>query len=133
MLKSSVQQLSENAQATEIILQWDLSHSDAERFGITLGDGLCLFVDKQTQRLFLNRDYSAYGIQDSRSVVLPEGNLLELRVYIDRSSVEVFVNQGEKTLSSRIYPQPDKRALSLFAEKGQAMLSQGDSWTLSTE
>ncbi|WP_439291342.1 MULTISPECIES: glycoside hydrolase family 32 protein [Rahnella] len=133
VLKSSVQQLSENAQATEIILQWDLSHSDAERFGITLGDGLCLFVDKQTQRLFLNRDYSAYRIQDSRSVALPESNHLELRVFIDRSSVEVFVNQGEKTFSSRIYPQPDKRALSLFAEKGQAMLSQGDSWTLRTE
>ncbi len=133
LLKNSVQLLSENAQATEIIVQWDLSQTDAERFGITLGDGLSVFVDNQTHRLCLNRDYPAYRIQDSRSVALPQGNLLELRVFIDRSSAEVFVNQGEKTLSSRIYPQQDQHVLSLFAEKGQAMFSQGDSWRLSTE
>jgi len=54
-----------------------------------------------------------------------------MRIFIDRSSVEVFVNQGDATLSSRIYPQPDQRALSFFAEKGEAVLVQSEYWTLS--
>ncbi|MEY7315518.1 GH32 C-terminal domain-containing protein, partial [Escherichia coli] len=48
----------------------------------------------------------------------------------DRSSVEVFVNDGEATLSSRIYPQADSRQLSLYAAHGDAILTDGTLWML---
>ena len=131
VIKSSVVRITDNAQAIEIIAQWDLSASDAESFGIKLGDGVSVFVDAQAQRLCLRRDFPQYGIHDHRSVALPAGDTLEVRIFIDRSSVEVFVNQGDATLSSRIYPQPDRRALSFFAEKGEAALVQSEYWTLS--
>jgi len=69
----------ENAQALEIITQWDLSACDAERFGIKLGDGVSVFVDAQTQRLCLERDFPIHGINDRRSVAMPQGNQLDLR------------------------------------------------------
>ncbi|HBN1111393.1 TPA: GH32 C-terminal domain-containing protein, partial [Escherichia coli] len=53
-----------------------------------------------------------------------------LRVFLDRSSVEVFVNDGDATLSSRIYPQPGTRRLSLYAAHGEAVLTDGSLWTL---
>jgi sucrose-6-phosphate hydrolase SacC (GH32 family) len=37
----------------------------------------------------------------------------------DSSSVEVFVNDGEACLSSRIYPQAAHRELALFAWSGR--------------
>ncbi|MCV5714642.1 GH32 C-terminal domain-containing protein, partial [Escherichia coli] len=49
---------------------------------------------------------------------------------LDRSSVEVFVNDGDATLSSRIYPQPGTRRLSLYAAHGEAVLTDGSLWTL---
>ncbi len=112
-------------------MQWDLAASDAESFGIKLGGGVSLFVDTQAQRLCLERDFPMHGIKDARSIALPPGKLLDLRIFIDRSSVEVFVNQGGATFSSRIYPQPGQRALSVFATNGKATLVQGDFWTLS--
>ncbi|MCV5681568.1 GH32 C-terminal domain-containing protein, partial [Escherichia coli] len=53
-----------------------------------------------------------------------------LRVFLDRSSVEVFVNDGDATLSSRIYPQPGTRRLSLYAAHGEAVLTEGSLGTL---
>lgn len=130
-LKNSVLRVVENAQTQEILTQWDLSASDAECFGVKLGDGVSVFVDTQAQRLSLRRDFPEHGISGNRSIALPLNNVLHLQIFIDSSSVEVFVNQGEATLSSRIYPQPGERALSLFAEKGQATILQGDTWRLS--
>ena len=131
LLRDSVQHIADDAQALEIITRWDRPACDAERFGIKLGDGVTLFVDTRAQRLCLERDFPMHGIKDQRSVALTQGKVLELRIFIDSSSVEIFVNQGEATLSSRIYPQPGQRALSCFAAHGQAALVEGDVWRLS--
>ncbi|QLK60364.1 sucrose-6-phosphate hydrolase [Enterobacteriaceae bacterium Kacie_13] len=131
VIRNSIERIIENAQAIEIISQWDLSTSDAQSFGIKLGDGVWVFVDAKTQRLCLERDFPGHGIKDCRSIALPSDNMLEMRIFIDRSSIEVFVNQGEATLSSRIYPHPDQRTLFFFAQEGKAALVQSDYWTLS--
>ncbi|HBE7198450.1 TPA: GH32 C-terminal domain-containing protein, partial [Escherichia coli] len=49
---------------------------------------------------------------------------------IDTSSVEVFINDGEAVMSSRIYPQPEERELSLYASHGVAVLQHGALWQL---
>ena len=61
---------------------------------------------------------------------LPAADRLALRIFIDRSSVEVFVNEGESCLSSRIYPQEAQRQLLMFANNGDATLSSGGYWPL---
>ncbi|MCS5968554.1 GH32 C-terminal domain-containing protein [Klebsiella variicola subsp. variicola] len=49
---------------------------------------------------------------------------------MDSSSVEVFVNDGEACLSSRIYPQVPCRELALFAWSGSAALTEAGAWQL---
>jgi fructan beta-fructosidase len=45
-----------------------------------------------------------------------EGNKsVKLRVFVDRSSVEVFANDGERVLSERIYPPPGCDGIELYA------------------
>lgn len=89
-----------------------------------------MFVDAQSQRLVLERRYPQFALEGSRSVPLPAGDRLALRIFIDRSSVEVFVNDGDACLSSRIYPQETQRQLAIFASSGSATLSSGGYWPL---
>ena len=66
----------------------------------------------------------------TRSVPLTAGADLNLRIFFDSSSVEVFVNDGEACLSSRIYPQAPRRELALFAWSGSAALNEAGAWQL---
>lgn len=118
----------EECTAAEVSLKWDLTASDAEQYGIALQDGMRLYVDSQSQRLVLERHYPQFGLCGQRSISLPQSDTLDLRVFFDSSSVEVFVNDGEACLSSRIYPQT--RQLSLFAWSGNAVLQEGGAWWL---
>ncbi|ELI8661114.1 sucrose-6-phosphate hydrolase [Escherichia coli] len=122
--------LQENAQAVEIQLQWALKNSDAEHYGLQLGTGMRLYIDNQSERLILWRYYPHENLDGYRSIPLPQRDTLALRIFIDTSSVEVFINDGEAVMSSRIYPQPEERELSLYASHGVAVLQHGALWLL---
>ena len=47
---------------------------------------------------------------ESRTRPLPKG-LFHLRVFIDRSSIEIFVNDGDAVFSSRIFPADGEERL----------------------
>ncbi|MFS9542255.1 glycoside hydrolase family 32 protein, partial [Klebsiella pneumoniae] len=120
----------DNCEAMEVNLRWDCARSSAEQYGLRFGDGLRIYVDAQQQRLVLERHYPQYGLCGTRSVPLTAGADLNLRIFFDSSSVEVFVNDGEACLSSRIYPQAPRRELALFAWSGSAALNEAGAWQL---
>ncbi|MCO6546387.1 MAG: GH32 C-terminal domain-containing protein, partial [Gilliamella sp.] len=111
--------------------------SDAERFGLQLAatengkQATLLYVDLQSNRIILDRSLSGLELTGYRSVPLPESQKLTLHVYVDASSVEVFVNGDLYSLSSRIYPKlPAERVVNLFAENGSTKITKLDSWQL---
>ncbi|CAJ1028251.1 Glycosyl hydrolases family 32 N-terminal domain/Glycosyl hydrolases family 32 C terminal, putative [Leishmania lindenbergi] len=114
----------------EVRVLFDLEKSTAEKYGLWLGRGLEIYVDEQSKRLVVNRHYPNYDISGYRSYALPVHPLLLVHAYFDMSSVEVFVNEGEAVLSTRIYPARKDRVLSLFAVNGTAHIMQGDIWAL---
>jgi len=114
----------------ELALTLSIAASDAERYGIVIGTAARLYVDNQTHRLVLERFSEDPGLCSCRSVPLPEANILSLRVFIDRSSLEVFVNHGEACLTSRIYPTDGQRSVTLFAEGGLAQFGAAQAWEL---
>jgi len=114
----------------ELTLTLNVAASDAERYGIVIGTAARLYVDNQTHRLVLERFSEDPGLCGCRSVPLPEADILSLRVFIDRSSLEVFVNQGEACLTSRIYPTDGQRSVTLFAEGGLAQFGAAQAWEL---
>ena len=122
--------VAENAGAMEVILHWKGADSTAEQYGLSLGEGLRVYVDAQQQRLVLERSYPQHGLCGTRSVPVSLAGDISLRMFIDSSSVEVFVNDGEACLSSRIYPDAGQRELRLFAWSGHAALSEGGAWQL---
>lgn len=127
-LKNQQQSVMENCETAEVLIEWNTATSDAEQYGISLSEGLRLYVDSQSQRLVLARHYPLSGLSGERSVPLPASDVLSLRIFFDRSSVEVFVNHGEACLTSRIFPR--QRQLSVFAWSGSADIVHSGDWDL---
>lgn len=80
-----------------------------------------VIYDTENKVLKLNRDKSGTtksgGVTGEREVKLelPE-NLLKLRIYVDKSSIEVFANDGEIAMSSRIYPSKESTAIKFVSD-----------------
>jgi len=67
---------------------------------------------------------------ETAPVLLGKSELLKLRVFVDRSVVEVFVN-GRQCVAMRIYPgRPDSLGLSLRSQGQNATLNSLDAWQM---
>lgn len=135
-LKNIKKDLKLNSRQCELIIQINLTKTTAERAGLALAasadgkESTLLYVDNQSKRLILDRSNSGSGVQGYRSIPLPGVDVLTLRIFIDRSSVEVFVNEDHAVLTSRIYPTHDDRTIYLFAENGELSVEQINYWYL---
>lgn len=105
------------ADAQALRLQLTLDPAKAEQSGICLGSSAVLSVDRQHGELTLTRIDK--GLYLPRSIKLDPKAKVSLDVFIDRSSIEVFVNDGQQVITTRVFPQGD-RELVAFASNGEA-------------
>ncbi len=77
------------------------------------------------QQMFVNRAES--GLTDFSTLfstlhvasLAPTRNRIQMRIFVDESSVEVFGNHGEVVFSNIILPDPARRGMSLFTQGGE--------------
>jgi len=55
---------------------------------------------------------------------------VKLHVFVDWSSVEVFINDGEQVITTRIFPDPESTDISLFADGGMGALASLTFWPM---
>lgn len=108
----------------EVEAEFDLEAGTAERIGFNVHetpDGHHTFVcyDDLARRVVVDQRLAAHGNRGYRAAPF-DGNTLKLRLFIDRGSVEVFVNDGEEVLTSFSFPAEGPRSLRLAAEAGSA-------------
>lgn len=60
----------------------------------------------------------------------PKNNLVKLRIFVDRSVVTVFANDGERVITDYIFPTKAAGAIDLFAEGGTAEFKKITVWSL---
>ncbi len=93
---------------------------DAKEFGLKVRKGkkeeTVLLYNCQESLFIFNRDRSGVGPKGERKTLvnLNEGRL-RLRVFVDVSSVEVFINEGEEVMTGRIYPDSESINISIFS------------------
>lgn len=64
------------------------------------------------------------------TLMQPEGQPLDLHIFLDGSVLEVFIN-NQKALSTRIYPEkPESIGLDLFVQGGTATIQRLDIWEM---
>jgi len=72
--------------------------------------------DYKEKKLVLDRSRGEQPDKKPRKVYLGDIEKLNLRIFVDNSSVEVFVNGGKEVFSSRIFPQKNADGIKVFSE-----------------
>ncbi|HUC92894.1 MAG TPA: glycoside hydrolase family 32 protein [Paenibacillus sp.] len=107
----------------------------AGEFGLKLrvnGEEETVLAYRPDEQLFrFNRDRSGIGLGGERrtAVALEEGRL-ELRVFVDKSSVEVFLQDGRKVMTGRIYPGQESLGIRAFALDGSCRIESFRKWDI---
>ena len=71
-----------------------------------------VFVDRtRSGEVSFSKDFPG-----RHSAKVEQNTSIKLHVFVDRSSVEVFVNDGERVLSDRIYPPPGSDGIEVYAK-----------------
>jgi len=92
--------------------------------------------DSESRKVFVDRRASGrcdfhdeFPARHAAPLDLEDGRV-KLHVLVDRSSIEVFANDGARVLTHRIFPSPSSTGTELFARGGTARLVRLDAWTL---
>jgi len=91
-----------NAKQYEALLKFDMK--DITEAGIELKDSQAMSImtikyNKKLGKVVLNRA----GDDPEREALLADTDELKLHMYVDTSSVEIFVNDGQRTFTERFY------------------------------
>lgn len=124
----------------EMILNIDMI--DAESFALRLmetGDeSVVLSYNKQEGKLTMDRSASGYSLTKedagkpricATADVSLNGDMLSLRIFVDVSIIEVYVNGGEKVLTCQAFPKGKAYGVSAEA-KGKAVIASLESYKM---
>jgi sucrose-6-phosphate hydrolase SacC (GH32 family) len=124
--------------AYEMIVEFE--NISAEEFGLNLCIGNNQFTrvgyNTVNEELYVDRRNSGYDAFSDVFPVLHKGplknrnNTFKLHIFVDKCSIEVFGNDGETVLSSKIYPDPSSVAIEFFSNKGIVKVKSIDLWEL---
>ncbi len=125
----------------EIETVFDL-HTSAEALGLNLCVGgsheVVVGYDTRTSTIHLDRRLAGnvafhprFPVVTSAPIPRPSDKL-KLRVFVDQSSIEVFVNDGDLVFTSLIFPEPSDRAVQLFGVGGEVKLLSFTAWPLAS-
>lgn len=95
-----------------------------------MNSALTLSFDTEHGTITVNRENSHtdfggdFGNQRSFSI---SQDALSLQIFVDRSVIEVFVNNGQKVMTARVFPNNEQTGILL---EGEGSLFSGNIWTL---
>lgn len=93
--------------------------------GVNAGSS-SVFVDRtKSGEVSFSKDFPG-----RHSAKLEKTATVKLHIFVDRSSIEVFANDGERLISDRMYPPPGSDRLELYAKGSGAMLVSLKVWQL---
>jgi len=132
----------EGVQGKTIELEMEFDVQTAKQVGIELFKGTDhatkVYYDQPSQTVVIDRSNSGiqiFGVENnmntrSASVSL-DGNILKLHIFLDVSSIEVFINDGISTLTANVYPDLEDIGISFYVNGGNAKLLSLNKYTLS--
>ncbi|MNW57961.1 Sucrose-6-phosphate hydrolase [compost metagenome] len=105
----------------------EISQADAEMVGIEFRasgtEKTVLLYDRIQQKVILDRTMSGAELAEQNGTVRRcalTADVIKFHLFVDASSVEIFVNDGEEVFTSRIFPSRDSVDIRFFAHGGKA-------------
>lgn len=122
--------LPEQADSCEIIVDFDLGGADEVAVHVRKGEQeqTVIGYERAGRTLFLDRrrsgvsDFDAGFAELKKLSVCGDGAHLRLHIFVDRSSVEAFVNDGESYAAAVLFPSPESRGIEVCAGGGTAQM-----------
>jgi sucrose-6-phosphate hydrolase SacC (GH32 family) len=118
----------------------DLENISADDFGLKIGVGqgqqTIIGYNNEKEELYVDRrdsgldDFISLFPQINEGPLKNRNNNLKLHVFVDNCSVEVFANDGETVISSKIYPDVSSLEIELFSNHGKVKVKALDLWEL---
>ncbi|MEO3405595.1 glycoside hydrolase family 32 protein [Mucilaginibacter sp. CAU 1740] len=127
-----------NSNANWIDAEFEVGKAQKFGFSLTEKDGternVLVGYDVAKQQLYIDCSNSEKANKSPENLVQTAplkaiNGVVKIKVLIDKSSLEVFGNDGEKVISTMIYPDAAATGVSVFAE-GKAVLKKLKLWDL---
>jgi fructan beta-fructosidase len=140
-LKAGTSPLGDNGlsgRSLELIAEFEPGTAETVGLSVRKGENEQTQVgyDAEAETVFVDRTnagaddfHEAFSDRDEAPLKLQNGQV-KLHVLVDRSSVEVFANDGARVLTHRIFPDSASNDVDLFAKGGTAQLTRLDAWSL---
>jgi beta-fructofuranosidase len=115
-------------------LECEISQNDANLVGIEFRasdtEKTIVQYNQLDRKLILDRSHSGAALSEANGTIrscsldvdseAEVHNVIKLRMFVDSSSVEIFVNDGQEVFTSRIFPSRDSAGIQFFAHGGKA-------------
>jgi fructan beta-fructosidase len=120
-------------------MEAEFAPRDAKEMGIRLRKGgaeeTVLGITSATREVFVDRTRSgqvafAPDFPGRHKAVLRQSSRVKLHLFLDRSSLEVFVDDGEVVLTERIYPSAGSDGIALYSDAGKGTVLSLTVWKL---
>ncbi|KHD38063.1 levanase [Clostridium acetobutylicum] len=113
-------------------LDTDINWVDAKNVGIRLRESLDkkrhidVGIFTEGKYSYVNRAYTGNPDKskkyvESRAPFDINNKKVHLRIFVDKVSVEVFIDDGKITYSNEVFPRPEDKGITLFSIKGKAV------------
>ncbi|MCM3575593.1 GH32 C-terminal domain-containing protein [Mesobacillus subterraneus] len=116
----------------EIIAEFEAASEPVTEFGLKVRKGETgetkIGYDVGRNQLFVDRSESGMSefhsgfAANHEAAMNPVNNTIKMHVFLDKSSVEVFGNDGMAVITDQIFPDSDNLALEVYAEGGEVTL-----------
>jgi hypothetical protein len=101
------------------------------------GKKLIIGYDANTSNLYIDRrtagltNFSqAFPAKMIAPVAVSSDSILDLHIFMDQSSVEVFANHNKTVMSALVYTKNNETGISLFSENEEATVLNFEAWKL---
>ena len=104
-----------------------------EKFSVEIRNALKLFYNPEDKIFKIIRHNCVdEGLAGEREAKISPCKRLKLRIYLDKSSAEIFVNNGEAVFSARIYPEENSTDIVFIPEENNFSIKEVTFYTLGT-
>lgn len=118
----SLPEFTPSANVYELDVTFDASRSNVFGLNLCVGHGrkVVLSYDTDSYNFIIDRTHCTDAVlpkfsRMAHARILPRNGKLRLRIFVDKSSIEVFANDGEDVFTLLTYPSEDQTGIETFA------------------
>lgn len=140
VLDNDFWQLPDSLADNALILRVEFELGEAQEVGLAVLQGIneetLIGYKTATQELYLDRNRSGktdFSDKFAGIDIAPlrmQSNSIVLDIIIDKSTIEVFANGGEVSISNVVFPSAQSKGIQFFAKGGKATVRQLDIWRI---